>query len=63
LEDTTIGRYYNWKILQLEDTTITPVPEVYNTLIGWSTPTTSNTLKTDEVNNKTGEVEPIGGIK
>jgi hypothetical protein len=47
----------------LEDTTITPVPEVYDTLIGWSTPTTSNTLKTDEVNNKTGEVEPIGGIK
>jgi hypothetical protein len=46
-----------------EDTTITPAPEVNDTLIGRSTPTTSNTLQTDEVNNKTGEAEPIGGIK
>ena len=42
-------------------TTITPAPEVNNTLIGRSTPTTSNTtLRTD---NKTGEAEPLGGIK
>lgn len=42
-------------------TTITPAPEVNNTLIGRSTPTTSNTtLLTD---NKTGEAEPLGGIK
>jgi hypothetical protein len=42
-------------------TTITPAPEVNETLIGRSTPTTSNTtLRTD---NKTGEAEPIGGIK
>jgi hypothetical protein len=41
--------------------TITPAPEVNNTLIGTSTPTTSNTtLLTD---NKTGETEPLGGIK
>jgi hypothetical protein len=41
--------------------TITPAPEVNNTLIGRSTPTTSNTtLLTD---NKTGETEPLGGIK
>jgi hypothetical protein len=41
--------------------TITPAPEVNNTLIGRSTPTTSNTtLRTD---NKTGEAEPLGGIK
>jgi hypothetical protein len=46
-----------------EDTTVTPAPEVNDTLIGRSTPTTSNTLQTDEVNNKTGEAEPIGGIK
>ena len=46
-----------------EDTTITPAPEVNGTLFGRSTPTTSNTLQTDEVNNKTGEAEPIGGIK
>ena len=44
-----------------ENTTITPVPEVNETLIGRSTPTTSNTtLLTD---NKTGEAEPLGGIK
>ena len=46
-----------------EDTTITPAPEANDTLFGRSTPTTSNTLQTDEVNNKTGEAEPIGGIK
>jgi hypothetical protein len=41
--------------------TITLAPEVNNTLIGRSTPTTSNTtLLTD---NKTGEAEPLGGIK
>jgi hypothetical protein len=41
--------------------TNTPAPEVNNTLIGRSTPTTSNTtLLTD---NKTGEIEPLGGIK
>ena len=43
------------------NTTITPAPEVNDTLIGRSTPTTSNTtLRTD---NKTGEAEPLGGIK
>jgi hypothetical protein len=43
------------------NTTITPTHEVNNTLIGRSTPTTSNTtLLTD---NKTGEAEPLGGIK
>jgi hypothetical protein len=43
------------------NTTITPAPEVNDTLIGRSTPTTSNTtLLTD---NKTGEAEPLGGIK
>jgi hypothetical protein len=43
------------------NTTITPAPEVNETLIGRSTPTTSNTtLLTD---NKTGEAEPLGGIK
>jgi hypothetical protein len=46
-----------------EDTTITPAPDVNDTLIGRSTPTSSNTLQTDEVNNKTGEAEPIGGVK
>jgi hypothetical protein len=46
-----------------EDTTITPAPEVNDTLIGRSTPTTSNTLQTDEGNNKTGETEPIGRVK
>jgi hypothetical protein len=44
-----------------ENTTITPAPEVNETLIGRSTPTTSNTtLLTD---NKTGETKPLGGIK
>jgi hypothetical protein len=44
-----------------ENTTITPAPEVNETLIGRSTPTTSNTtLLTD---NKTGEAEPLGDIK
>ena len=43
------------------NTTITPAPEVNETLIGGSTPTTSNTtLLTD---NKTGEAEPLGDIK
>jgi LPS O-antigen subunit length determinant protein (WzzB/FepE family) len=41
--------------------TITPAPEVNNTLIGRSTPTTSNT--TLQIDNKTGEAEPLGGIK
>ena len=44
-----------------ENTTITPAPEVNETLTGRSTPITSNTtLLTD---NKTGEAEPLGGIK
>jgi hypothetical protein len=44
-----------------ENTTITPAPEVNDTLIGRSTPTTSNSsLLTD---NNTGEIEPLGGIK
>jgi hypothetical protein len=43
------------------NTTITPAPEVNNTLIGRSTPTTSNT--TLQIDNKTGEAEPLGGIK
>jgi hypothetical protein len=47
-----------------ENTTITPAPGVNDTLIGRSTPTTSNiTLPTNEVDNKTGEAEPVGGIK
>jgi hypothetical protein len=41
--------------------TITPAPEVNETLIGRSTPTTSNT--TLQIDNKTGEAEPLGGIK
>jgi hypothetical protein len=42
------------------NSTVTPAPEVNETLIGRSTPTTSNTtLLTD---NKTGEAEPLGGI-
>jgi hypothetical protein len=36
-----------------EDTTITPAPEVNDTLFGRSTPTTSNTLQTDEGNKVT----------
>jgi hypothetical protein len=44
-----------------ENITVTSAPEVNNTLIGRSTPTTSNaTLQFD---NKTGEAEPLGGIK
>jgi hypothetical protein len=44
-----------------ENTSITPASD---TLIGRSTPTTSNiTLPTNEVNNKSGEAEPVGGIK
>jgi hypothetical protein len=47
-----------------ENITITPAPGVNDTLIGRSTPTTSNiTLPTNEVDNKTGEAEPVGGIK
>jgi hypothetical protein len=43
------------------NTTITPAPEVNETLIERSTPTTSNTtLLTD---SKTGEAVPLGGIK
>jgi hypothetical protein len=44
------------------NTTVTPAPEVNETLIGRSTPTTTpnTTLLTD---NKTGEAEPLGGIK
>ena len=42
-------------------TTITPAPEVNETLIGRSTPTTSN--KSLQIDNKTGEAEPLGGIK
>jgi hypothetical protein len=41
--------------------TITPAPEVNDTLIGRSTPTTSNA--TLQIDNKTGEAEPLGGIK
>jgi hypothetical protein len=44
-----------------ENITVTPAPEVNNTLIGRSTPTTSNT--TLQFDNKTGETEPLGGIK
>lgn len=44
-----------------ENTTITPAPEVNDTLIGRSTPTTSNT--SSQIDNKTGEAEPLGGIK
>jgi hypothetical protein len=44
---------------------ITPAPEVNDTLIGRSTPTTSNitVLDNEGVKNKTGEVEPLAGIK
>jgi hypothetical protein len=44
-----------------ENTTVTPAPEVNDTLIGRSTPTTSNT--SSQIDNKIGEVEPLGGIK
>jgi hypothetical protein len=51
-------------ISENENTTITPTPGVNDTLIGRSTPTTSNiTLPTNEVDNRTGEAEPVGGIK
>ena len=48
-------------------TTVTPIetaPGVNNTLIGRSTPTTRNlSIENIKENNKTGEAEPIGGIK
>jgi hypothetical protein len=44
-----------------ENITVTPAPEVNNTLIGRSTPTTSNT--TLQFDNKTGGAEPLEGIK
>ena len=44
-----------------ENITGTPASEVNNTLIGGSTPTTSNT--TLQIDNKIGEAEPLGGIK
>jgi hypothetical protein len=44
-----------------ENITVTPALEVNNTLIGRSTPTTSNT--TLQFDNKTGGAEPLGGIK
>jgi hypothetical protein len=44
-----------------ENITVTPAPEVNNTLIGRSTPTTSN--NTLQFDNKTGEAESLGGIK
>ena len=48
--------------------TVTPIetaPGVNNTLIGRSTPTTTGNLSVENIkeNNKTGEAEPIGGIK
>jgi hypothetical protein len=44
-----------------ENITVTPAPEVNNTLIGRSTPTTSNSSL--QINNRTGEAEPLGDIK
>ena len=44
-----------------ENITVTPALEVNNTLIGRSTPTTSNT--TLQFDNKTGGAEPLEGIK
>ena len=41
---------------------IAPAPEVNNTLIGRSTPTTAGNLSAEKDNN-TGKAEPIGGIK
>jgi hypothetical protein len=39
-----------------------PAPQVNDTLIGAATPTTANsTIQIDD--NKTGEAEPLGGIK
>ena len=48
-----------------ENASITPAPEVNDTLIGRSTPTTSNitVLGNEGVENKTGEAEPLEGIK
>jgi hypothetical protein len=46
-----------------ENKTATPAPEVNDTLIGRSTPTTSNNMQTDKTNNTIGEAEPLGGIK
>jgi hypothetical protein len=46
-----------------DNITATPAPEVNDTLMGRSTPTTSNNLQTDETNNTIGEAEPLGGIK
>lgn len=43
------------------NTTIMPAPEVNDTLIGRSTPTTSNT--TLPIDNKMEEAKPLGGIK
>ena len=44
---------------------ITSAPEVNDTLIGESTPTTSNitVLGNEGVENRTGEAEPLAGIK
>jgi hypothetical protein len=52
-------------ITENNTTIITPALEVNDTLIGRSTPTASNSTlqKNREVNNKTGEAEPLGGIK
>jgi hypothetical protein len=48
-------------------TIVTPIetaPGVNNSLIGRSTPTTGNiSVENIKENNKTGEAEPIGGIK
>jgi hypothetical protein len=44
-----------------ENITTMPAPEVNETLIGRSTPTTSNSSL--QIDNKTGGTEPLGGIK
>jgi hypothetical protein len=48
-----------------ENASITSAPEVNDTLIGRSTPTTSNitVLGNEGVENNTGEAEPLEGIK
>ena len=48
-----------------ENASITSAPEVNDTLIGRSTPTTSNitVLGNEGVENKTGEAEPLEGIR
>gem|GEM_PF-1996634 len=48
-----------------ENASITSAPEVNDTLIGRSTPTTSNitVFGNEGVENKTGEAEPLAGIK